>query len=106
MSDIYLGGPATLTFTVAAADSAGSTSIHLLIRAPAGSGADDLDKEATLDSGEKYRVSLTIAEIAAGGLGEWLATVETRGEDATIFPKYNADGAWSFEVISPWMKAA
>jgi hypothetical protein len=104
MSDIYLGGPATLTFTVAAADSAGSTSINLLIRAPAGSGADDLDKEVTLVSGDQYRVRLTAAEITAGGLGEWLAYVEIKGLDATIFPKLS--GAVAFEVVSPWQKAA
>lgn len=104
MSDIYLGGPATLTFTVAAADSVGSASIHLHIHAPAGSGADDLDKEATLVLGDQYSVPLTAAEIAAGGLGEWLAYVEIKGADATIFPKLS--GAAAFEVVSPWTKAA
>jgi hypothetical protein len=104
MSDICLGGPGTLLFDVAAEDVAGSTSIHLRVRAPEGSGAADLDLKATLVSGEQYRVRLTAAQVAAGGLGEWLAYVEIQGDDATAFPKVSA--AKPFEVVSPWAAAA
>jgi hypothetical protein len=105
MSDIYVGGPASLLFTVAAEDTAGSTSVRLHIRPPADSGAADLDELASPVSGEQYRVRLTAAQVLAGGLGEWLAYVEVTGDDETAWPKISKEPK-VFEVTSPWARAA